>query len=289
MKKIIVIDTETTGLNYIEDDVLQVSMIDGYGKVILNTYTKPVKKSEWPEAMEINHITPEMVKDAPDLQAVAPEIIKALNEADMIVGYNVYFDLQMLEGNGVGVEHLATEKVIIDVMQHFAPIYGEWDDKRQDYKWKNLTTAAQYYGYDFSAHDSLEDVKATLFVYDSMKNDMIMLYEREKDRLLDTIMQQKNRIGELSADKYRWHNLVENPEDLPEDDDERVLVLHTYWHYKAEAYLPEYETGWYVPRYEMWTGDAGQGTKNRVLGWKKIEPFELPELSGILAEQTKAM
>lgn len=32
------------------------------------------------------------------------------------------------------------------------------------YKWQKLTTAARYYGYQFNAHDSLEDVRATLHV-----------------------------------------------------------------------------------------------------------------------------
>lgn len=32
-------------------------------------------------------------------------------------------------------------------------------------KWQKLTTAAKHFKFDFSAHDSLEDVKATLHCY----------------------------------------------------------------------------------------------------------------------------
>ena len=38
-----------------------------------------------------------------------------------------------------------------------------------DYKWQKLSTAASYYGYKFKAHDSLEDVRATLYVYKKLQ------------------------------------------------------------------------------------------------------------------------
>ena len=47
----------------------------------------------------------------------------------------------------------------------FAEIYGEWNERRGSYKWQSLTKCATYYGYEFKAHDSLEDVKATLYCY----------------------------------------------------------------------------------------------------------------------------
>ena len=49
-------------------------------------------------------------------------------------------------------------------MIDFAEVYGEWSDYKNSYKWQKLSTAAAYYNFKFSAHNSLEDVKATLFV-----------------------------------------------------------------------------------------------------------------------------
>lgn len=51
----------------------------------------------------------------------------------------------------------------------FAEIYGEWNERRGSYKWQSLTKCATYYGYEFKAHDSLEDVKATLYCYKKWK------------------------------------------------------------------------------------------------------------------------
>ncbi len=163
--KYIVLDTETTGLNAAEDEILQVSIIDNEGAVLFDSYIKPTQHTEWAEAERIHHITPEMVADAPTIAEVMPEINDILNRYDKIVGYNLKFDKAFLENNGA--EFLSTEYA--DVMKIFAPIYGEWNDQRGSYKWQKLTIAADYYGYDWSehkeAHNSLGDCYATLHVY----------------------------------------------------------------------------------------------------------------------------
>lgn len=163
--KYIVLDTETTGLNAAEDEILQVSIIDNEGAVLFDSYIKPTQHTEWAEAERIHHITPEMVADAPTIAEVMPEINDILNRYDKIVGYNLKFDKAFLENNGA--EFLNTEYA--DAMKMFAPIYGEWNDQRGSYKWQKLTIAADYYGYDWSehkeAHNSLGDCYATLHVY----------------------------------------------------------------------------------------------------------------------------
>ena len=85
--------------------------------------------------------------------------------ADLWIAYNNPFDLSFLRFWGID----PTGKKQVDVMREFAPVYGEWNEEKGSYKWQKLAKAAAYYGYSFSAHDSLEDVKATLFVYQKMK------------------------------------------------------------------------------------------------------------------------
>ena len=50
-------------------------------------------------------------------------------------------------------------------MLEFAPIYGEWSDYFEDYKWQKLTTCTEYFEYIYPPHDALSDVRATLFAY----------------------------------------------------------------------------------------------------------------------------
>ena len=56
-------------------------------------------------------------------------------------------------------------------MIEFAKIYGEWNNYYGNHTYQKLTNAACYYGYNFDelAHDSLEDVKATLVVYNAIR------------------------------------------------------------------------------------------------------------------------
>lgn len=52
---ILVIDTETTGLNQSADDVLQITAIDGTGLKWMNLHFGSYHVT-WPEAMAVNHI-----------------------------------------------------------------------------------------------------------------------------------------------------------------------------------------------------------------------------------------
>lgn len=162
---IIVFDVETTGLSPEYDEIIQISIINGDGEKLLDEYVRPYWCSEWKDAEAINGISPVMLKDAPFPHQLIPRVKGIFESADLLIAYNNSFDLSFLDKWGISTEG----KKQIDIMQEFAPIYGEWNEYYEDYKWQKLTTCAKYYGYEFNAHDSLEDVKATLFCYKQMQ------------------------------------------------------------------------------------------------------------------------
>lgn len=160
----IVIDTETTGLYAGEDEILQLSIISENGEKLFDSYFRPLHKT-WQEAQAVNHISPEMVADAPSIADRAAEIQRIINSADKIIGYNTYFDVNFINAAGLIIPERAE---IIDIMPMFAEIFGEWSESHGDYKWQKLTTCAEYYHFDWSsmkAHDSLADCFATLYCY----------------------------------------------------------------------------------------------------------------------------
>ena len=71
------------------------------------------------------------------------------------------------------------------------------------------------------------------------------------------------------ADKYRWHDLRKNPDDLPEADEygcsEYVLIMigTPEWDNHEWAYYNYNTKGWSTPFYEQ-----------NVFAWRYIEPFE---------------
>ena len=167
MQDVIVLDTETTGVcKYRQDEVLQLSIIDGTGKTILNKYYKPATVTDWADAARVNGITPEMVANCSTVQQDMEKINGILSRAKVIVGYNTTFDMDKI----LAPAGAKWSCPMIDVMRAFAPIYGELSPYGS-YKWKNLSTCAQYFNYNWgsdSAHDGVADCRATLHCYKSI-------------------------------------------------------------------------------------------------------------------------
>ena len=174
-ESVIIFDVETTGLYVNKDEIIQLSIIDGTGNVLFNELIKPSRRKKWDEAERINHISPKMVKKCKTFRFFKKKVQEIFVNAKTLIAYNGQFDIRFLNAVGINVyaenmkevEEPISEKPnkkYLDVMLDFAEIYGEWSDYHNCYKWQKFVTASHYYGYQFKAHDSLEDVKATLFV-----------------------------------------------------------------------------------------------------------------------------
>ena len=165
--KLIVIDTETTGLNPCTDEILQLSIIDENSETLYNQYFKPQKVKKWRDAQAVNGISPEMVKDCPPIWREQHKIQSIIDSADIIIGYNTQFDIEFLFFS----EIFSTAK-IVDIMEEFAEIYGEWNEYFNDYKWQKLSVCAEYYHYYWGnnkTNGSLDNCYAILYCYKKMK------------------------------------------------------------------------------------------------------------------------
>lgn len=160
---IVCFDCETTGFDDKFDEVLQLSIIDGDSNVLFHSYVKPYFHKTWEAAEAVHGISPADVSNAPYPHEIYEQVKEIFKSADLLVGYNLMFDIRFLNCWFAGF-HLESIS-LYDVMLRFAPIYGEWNEKYGQYKWQKLSTCANYFGYEFKAHDSLEDAKATLFCF----------------------------------------------------------------------------------------------------------------------------
>lgn len=158
-------DIESTGLDPVRDEILQLSIINENEEVLFNDYIRPVRHETWREAEKIHHISPEMVKDKQTFESRKQEIQKIFDQATELIAYNANFDISFLKAVGI----VLPDVPISDPMIDFSFVYREYSEKYGTFKWQKLVVAAKYYGYKFDAHDSLEDIRATKFIYEKMK------------------------------------------------------------------------------------------------------------------------
>ena len=166
--KILFYDLETTGLKADTDEILQLAIIDGTGAELINTYIKPSHKRKWEKAEAVNGISPDMVKDAPVMPALFNKIQELIYSAEWLVGYNnTQFDDNFLKAAGYDLSSVKE----FDVMLEYAERYNPYDEYHGNRKWSKLIEAAHRWNYGFSAHDALNDTKATLFIFQKMRED----------------------------------------------------------------------------------------------------------------------
>lgn len=173
--RILVFDVETTGLNATLDEIIQISILDGYGMVLFSSYIKPARHKIWTEAQRVNGIRYAMIKDAPRFKEVKKEIQGLFNNAKLLVGYNIGFDIGFLEAAGiiVGGDRF-------DVMTEFSSYRAEIEHTTN--RRCKLIECAEFFDYTFDPHDAEADAKATLHCFDSLLADPRFTTYKRKDK-----------------------------------------------------------------------------------------------------------
>lgn len=90
-------------------------------------------------------------------------LTELINQKAAVIAYNAAYERGILQIYGVELD-----VAFIDPMLMFARVYGDYSEYFGDYRWQKLSTAAHYYGFEYKAHDALEDVRATQYVFDKM-------------------------------------------------------------------------------------------------------------------------
>lgn len=150
----------------------------------IDRFYRPIRHASWDEASKVTGIYPHrrdksalVIKDEDgniievkrnlkafdDVECIA-EVQAILDSADVICGHNVGFDIARIERWGVVVPALTT---IVDTMYDYKD-YRSTVAFRDEMFRKNLTEAAGFFGYKFAAHNSMNDVGATCYLFNNL-------------------------------------------------------------------------------------------------------------------------
>ncbi|MGL4392666.1 MAG: 3'-5' exonuclease [Fusobacteriaceae bacterium] len=174
MKKILYLDTETTGLTE-KSAVVQISgiiEIDGVEKEEFNFYIAPHPDAIInDEALKIQGRTLEEIQNFESPAEIFQKLLeifdKYINKFDkedkfIIAGYNVDFDIKMLNsffkrnGSNYFFSYIGIKLDPLYLLSYFY-LKGKLELKQKN----KLEDWCEYFGIEINAHDSLEDIRAT--------------------------------------------------------------------------------------------------------------------------------
>ena len=174
------LDVETTGLDSIKNDIIQLAcipVINGTeSKNSFNEFCQPIDWSSIDdEALAVSSLTIEQLKTfqkAENLVAKLVAFLKQFNVKFTIAGYNVSFDKDFLSSLFKKVNR---EKDFFDLFS-----YDVRDTFKRAKKLKNqlntqnlkLATLAKHFDIEINAHDALSDISATIKI-DKILSDML--------------------------------------------------------------------------------------------------------------------
>lgn len=167
----LILDTETTGLGK-DAEIIEISIIDCTGKILLDTLVKPLKAIP-AEATAIHGITNDMVANAPTWKDIHHQFVALSNDHTLLI-YNASFDSRLIFQTAAANNcQFSGKKYIFDaecVMKTYAEYFGQWDQKRNKFKWQRLSNAAEQQDVviDGTPHRALADCKTTLGVIRAM-------------------------------------------------------------------------------------------------------------------------
>ena len=159
-----VVDLETTGVFVGSADIIEISAIKVRDNQVVDTFSTLVNPHcHIPEeATEVNHITDDMVADAPDISEVFDSFLSFVGQ-DVIVGYNnAAFDMNILYDTSLDITGFPFMNDYIDLLHSARRCLVELDNHK-------LETVSKHYNLDTEGeHRALKDCYLTKDCYDKM-------------------------------------------------------------------------------------------------------------------------
>lgn len=151
---VLILDTETTGF---DGEVIELAIINLKRETVLNQRFNPLSEVS-AGAKAVHGIGAEMLVNEPRFAECAPDVLRLLTSAGLVLIYNADFDLGRLRHtcklHGVEMPEINTDCI----MERYAQWYGEWSEYHGSYKWQPLGGGHDALGDCLAALDYLHDM-----------------------------------------------------------------------------------------------------------------------------------
>ncbi|MCL2227506.1 MAG: 3'-5' exonuclease, partial [Oscillospiraceae bacterium] len=155
----VVLDFETTGLDPMYDEIIEIGAIRVVAGKAENEYTTLIKpKSPIGSFItDLTGITNDMVKDAPVIESALPGLLEFIGN-DVVVGHNTHFDINFLYDCCVKYLKIPFTNNLIDTMRIARNAFKDADGYR-------LADMADYFKVESKPkHRAINDCRCTLDV-----------------------------------------------------------------------------------------------------------------------------
>jgi DNA polymerase III epsilon subunit family exonuclease len=174
----IVLDTETTGLDYTKEKMVEFAAVrleNGKIKDEFQTLINPqqhIRKS----SIAIHGITPEMVEDAPTEEEIIPKILEFIGDYP-IVAHNAIFDFSFINEASKRVTGKGINNERIDTQQMFKEIYPELEAH-------GLNALTEKFNVELTNHHrAMGDTMGLALAYPKLKKLYLQKYDWEHKQL----------------------------------------------------------------------------------------------------------
>ncbi|MGN1039863.1 MAG: PolC-type DNA polymerase III [Candidatus Fimimonas sp.] len=164
LKDYTVVDIETTGFNPNDSEILEISAIRVRNNVPVATFSSLIKPQKYvPYSItRLTGITNDMVRFAPPVHEVLHRFAVFLGN-DVIVGYNVNFDVDFLYDNLLNVHGVLLTNSYVDVLRIARKLVKNVPNHKQ------TTVAAYFQICAEGAHRALRDCEICNLCYQKLR------------------------------------------------------------------------------------------------------------------------
>ena len=164
----VMVDIETTGCDARYNEIIEISAIRVKHDEITDRFSMLVRPWSKIDSFITNltGITNEMVKDAPRIDLVINQFLKFLRPDDILLGYNVSFDVNFLYDHALSEVGHYLNNDFVDVLRMARKLIKDTDNHK-------LKTIAAYYGVSYEgAHRGEQDCIICLECYKRLRAEL---------------------------------------------------------------------------------------------------------------------